>query len=160
MLKRLASVLGEGLAAAGVGSPLCLASLYLASMRLARVSTAFPWKLLLIRSEPRGISCGAARQGEDREQKSLQKLKISGKNLLMPGRALAKALKSAARGNLTTRGAGRQRMEVMRMASRSKWFMGAFPSDLLLALGEVQGSQCCFLPKVMLGVSPVEALVA
>lgn len=46
------------------------------------------------------------------------------------------------------------------MASHSKWFMGAFPSDLPLALGEVQGSQCCSLPKVMVGVSPVQVLAA
>lgn len=102
-------MVGEGLPAAGMGSPFCLASLYPASMRPQRVSTTFPWKPLLIRSEPSGISCGSGRQGEEEEQKSLPKLKIGGKNLLMPGWALVKALESAARGDLTPCGAGRQR---------------------------------------------------
>ena len=51
-------------------------------------------------------------------------------------------------------------MEMTAMASCSNLLVGTSPSDLFLALGEVQGSHCYSLLKVIVGVSPLEALFA
>lgn len=46
------------------------------------------------------------------------------------------------------------------MGACSNMFVGTFPSDLFLALGEDQGSHCYSLLKVLVGVSPSEAMFA